>query len=92
MEPTPRPICWSCWLLIRLAEWRAVTCPISWPMTPASSASEFRAAMIPLVIKMNPPGSAKAFTMGSSTSLNDQGNAGRSDREAISCPRFLTMA
>ena len=34
MEPTPRPICWSCWLLIWLAEWRAVTCPISWADDP----------------------------------------------------------
>ena len=43
-------------------------------------------------MKINPPGSANAFTIGSSTSLNDQGNAGRSDLDAISFPRSLTVA
>ena len=45
------PICAACALLSCWAEWRAVTCPISCPMTPASSASLLRVAMIPRVKK-----------------------------------------
>ena len=47
--PAANPTCANCCLLIWLTEWRAVTCPISWPRMAASSASEFMWAMMPRV-------------------------------------------
>ena len=47
--PSPRPSCASWARLIWVAEWRAVTWPISWPRTAASSASEFMLTRIPRV-------------------------------------------
>jgi len=60
------PICAACARLSCWAECRAVTWPISCPITPASSASLLSVARIPRVKKRWPPGAAKAFTTGES--------------------------
>ncbi len=68
----------------------AVTWPISWPSTAASSASESIRAIIPRVRKMNPPGAAKALGVGSSTTPKVHGSCGRSDSAASRVPSPCT--
>ena len=56
----------------------AVTCPISWPSTPASWASFVILSMRPRVMNTLPPGSAKALIWSLSRNVNSHGRDGLS--------------
>jgi hypothetical protein len=45
---------------------------------------------MPRVMKIEPPGRANAFTVESSSTVNDQGRLGRSEAFAIRMPMPLT--
>src|SRR5881275_329336 len=71
--------------------WRAVTCEISWAITPASSDSSCARRINPLFTKKKPPGRAKAFTSSESITLIVKGTFASELRTRF-CPTRFTYS